>query len=72
MPRPSYPGAEDITILTEDVLVATSDDRLRLWENPRFGPKHTADGALVALTGVDTDAPTVRGGEARSGIGLSP
>ena len=31
------------------MLVAGSDDRLRLWEHPNFGPAKTPQGALLAL-----------------------
>ena len=31
------------------MLLAGSDDRLRLWEHPNFGPSKTPDGALLAL-----------------------
>jgi hypothetical protein len=30
-------------------LLAGSDDRLRLWEHPNFGPGKTPQGALLAL-----------------------
>jgi hypothetical protein len=42
---PSFPllvtGAEDIVTVTPSILLAGTDDRLRLWENSRFGPVKT-------------------------------
>lgn len=39
-PIPST-GAEDIITITPSILLAGADDRLRLWENARFGPAKT-------------------------------
>lgn len=37
----SITGAEDIITITPSILLAGTDDRLRLWENARFGPAKT-------------------------------
>ena len=34
-------GAEDIVTITPSILLTGTDDRLRLWENARFGPPKT-------------------------------
>ena len=41
-------GAEDATLITENIMILSSDDRFTLWEK-NFGPTNTPNGGLYAL-----------------------
>ncbi|GAB5036181.1 Hypothetical protein NocV09_03500030 [Nannochloropsis oceanica] len=65
-------GAEDIITITPSILLAGTDDRLRLWENARFGPAKTPQGGLLAIYDDEEEERKEGGKKGEEGITIEP